>query len=172
MTSQPQGRNLYLMAKPTPEPLRNVAALPRRCPRRPLELAHITLLPFADLTRQPPEFLPELIDRMQDFTADAFPVRFDRIREWNAVTLRFGKRMRSARRFQHGLVAFLQARNFCKFGKPPEPHLTISYHRDGLGDEAITPIAWIVEEVLLIESIYGKTTHVVHGRWPLTPLLI
>lgn len=29
------------------------------------------------------------------------------------------------------------------------------------------PIGWKVDEIILMESIVGKTTHVDHGRWPL-----
>jgi len=29
------------------------------------------------------------------------------------------------------------------------------------------PIGWTVDEIILMESIVGKTTHVEHGRWPL-----
>jgi RNA 2',3'-cyclic 3'-phosphodiesterase len=29
------------------------------------------------------------------------------------------------------------------------------------------PIGWTVDEIILMESVVGKTTHVEHGRWPL-----
>ena len=50
------------------------------------------------------------------------------------------------------------------------PHITLAYRPDGLGTEAIIPISWMVEEVLLIESVVGEARHVVHGRWPLVSI--
>ncbi len=52
-------------------------------------------------------------------------------------------------------------------GTTPEPHVTINYRGDRLGSQKMAPIGWMVEEILLMESIVGKTTHVEHGRWPL-----
>lgn len=52
-------------------------------------------------------------------------------------------------------------------GTTPEPHLTIDCHGDRLGAQKIAAIGWTVEEILLVESIVGKTTHVEHGRWAL-----
>lgn len=47
------------------------------------------------------------------------------------------------------------------------PHVTFAYRPDGLGSEAIIPIVWPVDEILLVESLVGKPRHVVHGRWRL-----
>ena len=52
-------------------------------------------------------------------------------------------------------------------GTTPVPHLTVNYRGDGLGARTTAPIGWAVEEILLVESVVGKATHVVHGRWPL-----
>ena len=53
----------------------------------------------------------------------------------------------------------------------PEPHITINYRGDRLGSESLgkkmPPIGWTVDEIILMESIVGKTTHVEHGRWRL-----
>lgn len=162
------------MAKPPADRLRELAVLARRCRRRPLDLAHVTLLGFGDLAEygQGHGRVARLTELLEGFAGQAFPLRFDHIGEVRVVALRFSKPMRSARRFQRELGRFLLARGVEGIGKPPVPHLTINYRRDGLGDEAITPIAWTVEEVQLIESIHGQARHVVHGRWPLMPLLV
>ncbi|MDR6833159.1 MULTISPECIES: hypothetical protein [unclassified Sphingopyxis] len=52
----------------------------------------------------------------------------------------------------------------------PEPHITINYRGDRLGSQTfgalkLPPIGWTVDEIILTESIVGKTTHVEHGRW-------
>lgn len=57
-------------------------------------------------------------------------------------------------------------------GTTPEPHITINYRGDRLGSQTfgalkLPPIGWTVDEIILMESVVGKTTHVEHGRWPL-----
>jgi 2'-5' RNA ligase len=165
-------RPLYLMTRPTEPTLGQVFALPRTSEERPPYLSHITLLPFFDLVDEERHGLGEVVELMSRFWAYAFHVRFDRICEHRAVTLRPSKTLRDARAFQRSLVAFLRESGFARFGKPPDPHLTISYHRDGQGEEAIAPIGWRVDEVVLIESVHGQATHIEHGRWQLRPLLV
>jgi len=168
----PLPRPLYLMAKPPKEPLAQIAALARMSPARASSLAHVTLLPFVDLAEQPARFVPDLLARMHGFGAFAFHLCFDRIIERSAVMLGPTRSPGAARAFQKGLVEFLTAGGFTMFGTPPRVHLTISYTRDGRGNEPIAPIDWRVDEVLLVESIHGKATHKVHGRWKLDPLLV
>ena len=52
-------------------------------------------------------------------------------------------------------------------GTTPAPHITINYRGDRFGTETIPPIGWMVREIVLIESVVGKTTHIEHGRWTL-----
>jgi len=42
-----------------------------------------------------------------------------------------------------------------------------TYRGDWLNAQKMPPIGWKVDEIILMESIVGKTTHVDHGRWPL-----
>jgi hypothetical protein len=62
----------------------------------------------------------------------------------------------------------VNASGFQFFGHAPQPHLTINYRKDRKGMTLIDPISWEVEELLLIESVYGKATHIVHDRWKLS----
>lgn len=159
------------MAKPPPSPLAQAVAM-QRYGGRPAELAHVTLLPFADLNEAPPSFVAKLLRAMRGFRAEAFHLCFDRIAEGQGVTLRSRRLQRSAWDFQEHLARFLAARGFTTFGKAPKVHLTINYRRDGHGDEVIARIGWCVEEVLLIESLHGQSRHEVHGRWRLDSLLL
>ena len=84
------------------------------------------------------------------------------------MTLRTRLALAEARAFQAALIRHLLIRRApIGLGTTPEPHLTINYRGDGLGARKTDPINWTVNEVLLIESVVGKTTHVEHGRWPL-----
>ena len=84
------------------------------------------------------------------------------------MTLRTREPLAEARAFQKALVDhLLRAKAPIMDGTTPEPHITINYRGDRLGSQKIPPIGWTVGEIILTESIVGKTTHVEHGRWPL-----
>ena len=159
---------IYVMAKPPPDVQARIVALPRNDPGRGPELLHVTLASLFDLHRAPPEWLPATIAALDSFEGPAFPLAFDRIENRKAVTLRSRAPLAEARAFQAALVRHLLAcRAPIMLGTTPEPHVTINYRGDRLGSQKMPPIGWLVEEIILMESIVGKTTHVEHGRWPL-----
>jgi 2'-5' RNA ligase len=159
---------LYVMAKPPPAVQAQIAALPRNDLQRGPELLHVTLLTLFDLHHAKPEWLGQVIAALDSFEAPAFPLAFDRIENRKAVTLRTRAPLAEARAFQAALVRHLLA---CKapmmLGTTPEPHVTINYRGDRLNAQKMPPIGWTVDEVILMESVVGKTTHVEHGRWRL-----
>jgi RNA 2',3'-cyclic 3'-phosphodiesterase len=160
---------LYVFAKPPPDARARIAALPRNDPRRSPELLHVTLLTLFDLAAAPAEWLPSVVAALDRFAGVAFPLCFDRIEERKAVTLGTRDPLDDARAFQSGLLHHLiAARAPVMLGTRPVPHVTINYRGDGQGAETIAPIGWMVEEIRLVESVVGRTTHVEHGRWPLT----
>jgi RNA 2',3'-cyclic 3'-phosphodiesterase len=159
---------LYVMAKPPSALAAGIAALPRNVPTRGPDLLHVTLLKLFDLHYAPPEWLPAVIAALDAFEGTAFPLAFDRIEARKAVTLRARSPLLEARAFQAALVRHLLERPApLMLGTTPEPHVTINYRSDGLGTRKIEPIGWTVDQILLVESVVGKTTHVEHGRWPL-----
>lgn len=159
---------LYIMAKPPADVAATIAALPRNDPRRGSHLLHVTLMSLFDLSHAPPEWLAAVIDALDTFDGKAFPLRFDRIENRKAVTLRSSIPLTEARTFQAALVRHLvEQRAPIMDGTTPEPHLTIKYRGDRERAQKIDPISWLVDEICLIESIVGKTTHVEHGRWKL-----
>lgn len=160
-------RPLYLMAKPGPELARMIWSHPRTDRRRPAHLLHITVLPLMNLALFPPGTVDCLRRIMGRFEAAPFRVVFDLVAERHVVALRGSERIRGAQAFQRKLVTFLGSIGFRYFGEPPEPHLTLSYRRDDLGATPIDPISWMVKELLLVESVFGETRHVVHDRWTL-----
>lgn len=159
---------LYVMAKPPPDVAARIAALPRNDPGRGPELLHVTLLKLFDLHHAPPEWLPAMIAALDSFEGAAFPLSFDRIEARKAVTLRTRDPLPQARACQQALLRhLLERRAPLMLGTAPEPHLTINYRDDRQGARKMEPIGWTVTEILLIESVVGKTTHVEHGQWPL-----
>lgn len=125
----------------------------------------------ADGTKR--SLMPATIAALDSFAAAPFPLRFDRIENRKAVTLRTREPLAEARAFQKALVNhLLREKAPIMDGTTPEPHITINYRGDRLGSQTLgalklPPIGWTVDEIILTESIVGKTTHVEHGRWPL-----
>jgi len=159
---------LYIQAKPPPEVQARITALARNDPGRGPELLHATLASLFDLHHAPPDWLPRTIAALDSLDAAAFPLAFDRIENRKAVTLRTKAPLAEARAFQAALLRHLLThRAPIMLGTTPEPHVTINYRGDRLRAEKIAPIGWTVDEILLVESVVGKATHVVHGRWPL-----
>ena len=161
---------LYIMAKPPTDVQALIVALPRNDPGRGPDLLHVTLMKLFDLHHAPPGWLPQVIAALDSFAAPAFALSFDRIENHKAVTLRTRDPLPAARAFQAALVRHLLAHKApMMLGTTPEPHVTINYHGDRLRGAKMPPIGWTVREILLVESVVGKATHVEHGRWPLSP---
>ncbi|WP_287939115.1 hypothetical protein [Sphingopyxis sp.] len=100
---------LYVMAKPPPEVQAQIAALPRNDPSRGPHLLHVTLISLYDLHHVPSDWLPATIAALDSFAAAPFPLRFDRIENRKAVTLRTRGALTEARAFQKALVNHLLA---------------------------------------------------------------
>lgn len=115
---------LYVMAKPPPEVQAAIAALPRNDPGRGPDLLHVTLISLYDLHHAPPEWLPASISALDGFAAASFPLRFDRIENRKAVTLRTREPLAEARAFQKALVNhLLREKAPIMDGTTPEPRI-------------------------------------------------
>lgn len=159
---------LYIMTKPPPNVAARIAALPRNDPARGPALLHVTLMSLFDLYHAPPDWLPAVIAALDTFQGAAFPLAFERIENRKAVTLRSGDPLPQARAFQAALVRHLLDQGApMMLGTTPEPHVTINYQGDRLRAQKVAPIGWMVDAILLVESIVGKAAHVEHGRWRL-----
>jgi RNA 2',3'-cyclic 3'-phosphodiesterase len=159
---------LYIQAKPPPHVQAQITALQRNDPSRGADLLHATLVSLFDLHYAPPEWLAKVIAALDSFDGPAFPLAFDRIENRKAVTLRTRAPLAEARAFQAALLRHLLERKApMMLGTTPEPHVTINYRGDRLGSQKIAAVGWTVDEILLVESVVGKTIHIEHGRWPL-----
>jgi len=170
VSGQPLRRDdqmLYFMIKPDPEA---AAAMDKL--RLQYDLArhyaaerfHITLVPFGDIRLISAETLDAIRNAVASLQADPFDVALNRIRG-NALV---GNRMRALRDFQHALVARLRA---CGVDMPDytfAPHASLTYETWQQRNIAVSPIAWRVRQLLLINSIHGKG-HQLLGSWTLEP---
>ena len=97
---------------------------PRNDPSRGPHLLHVTLISLYDLHYAPPEWLPATVAALGTFVAAPFPLRFDRIENRKAVTLRTRDPLAEARAFQKALVNhLLAAKAPIMDGTTPEPHI-------------------------------------------------
>jgi 2'-5' RNA ligase len=155
-------RPLYLMFKPRP---RERATLIRLCAALGIEIIyaperwHSTLLPISESTRQAIEAIHHALKR---FDAVPFPVAFDHI-EGDTLKPRKGQRAPGA--FQRALAARLARCGIALPNYAFSLHLNLAYGGHSVRRATIPPLAWTVDEILLIESGNGK--HIEHGRWSL-----
>ncbi|WP_375403788.1 2'-5' RNA ligase family protein [uncultured Sphingomonas sp.] len=156
-------RPRYIMIKPPPGPAREIGALSAR----PAELLHVTVRPLGDAALFDAGAEARLLRALDAFRAPPFRVVFDRLHgSGETLSLRGSRVMEGARRFERRLVETLTHR----VGMPRyrfAPHLTLAYGHTVRRNEHIDAVSWLVEEYLLVESVYGEGRHVLLGRWPL-----
>lgn len=120
---------------------------------------HSTLLPLdGDQSVEP------LKRALADFTAPPFRMIFDRL---ESATLKPSDTLRGLHAFHAALLAHL-ARTGVRLPRYKlDPHLNLSYGQRRSGACDIDPISWLNDELLLIESAFGR--HRLLARWKLTP---
>lgn len=159
-------RPLYLMVKP-PRDVAERMALNRRAVRT-LDQLHMTLLPLGDRADYSDAALAELIARIERWQLFAFRLVFDWVHESErTVALRGSEPIEGAKAFHKALRESLAREGIVVRGYDFHPHITLAYRRDGLGNGAILPISWRVEDFCLIESVHGEGRHIEHARFPL-----
>ena len=45
------------------------------------------------------------------------------------------------------------------------PHVTLLYAEQGVADQSIEPVTWMVTELILVRSVLGQSRHFHLGRW-------
>ena len=150
------------MFKPGP---RERAALVRLCAALGIEIIyaperwHSTLLPIGESTRQA---IAAIHEALRMFDAEPLSVAFDHI-EGDTLKPRKGQ-------LAPGCLQRALASRIARCGVPlPDYkfrlHLNLAYGGSSVRRATVPPIAWPVDEILLIES--GNGRHIEHGRWPL-----
>ncbi len=65
------------------------------------------------------------------------------------------------------LKELLKCRCLGKGGQDFNPHITLLYDRQGIEEESVSPVSWLVDEIVLIHSEVGDTKYHELGRWKL-----
>lgn len=162
-----------VMAKPPLWQRRAVHCHEWTCPKRGPDLVHLTLLslgPWDDLGCG----MDRLMDALWAVEAEPFLLVLDHAEAKQGsdhVELVSGKSAAAAQRLRATLWAAL-VRHGIPFRSRSRirPHVTLNYQwQGGAFREPIAPVPWLIDELLLIESLTGKTEHVLHGRFPVVP---
>lgn len=135
-----------------------------------IDRLHMTIGILDDLPSVPGDLVPALRMVGERVAADPFPCLFDRVVGGRGiVTLRPGRRSKPLAalfgQIETGLRrAGIGLREDYRFS----PHVTLSYRANAEPfTAAIHGYGWLVEDVLLIHSLVGRTEHRELGRWPL-----
>lgn len=148
-------------------------------PSRPMapERLHATLVPLGSYThRIPPHILRVALHAGALLEEAPFRVCFDTLQSRGprqspgTVELAgHGAGVQPLYRLRRQVIHAL-----LKAGWPEEwirpgfyPHITLDYEHDPVCARAFEPLSWDVNEVLLVDSHYGKGHHEVLARWPL-----
>lgn len=148
-------------------------------PSKPMaaERLHTTLVPLGSYEdRIPPEILALVLRVGPQLDAAPFRVCFDTVqsrgpqREVGTVELAgHGVGVRPLYLLRRQLVTALRSLGWPEAWIRPSfyPHITLDYGRAPVGSRRITPLAWDVTEVRLVDSLYGQGLHEVLASWPL-----
>lgn len=133
---------------------------------------HVTLVFLGDHVGLPPDLVAlasQVADRLE---APATEVRFDRVESFRRrrglpLVLRSGTGGELVV-LQRVLKAALQEVGLARDSRPVyTPHLTLLRDDRCLAAQAVEPIAWTAREFVLVDSLLGRSRHVVLARWPL-----
>ena len=150
---------LYIFAKPPPAILTRLARLRAQFGIESgyaLDRVHSTFLMLGESTA---EAIAAARAALAGFHAEPFDVAFDHV---EGATLKPRKGMLAPGRFQRALARHFAVSGFAlpeySFGL----HLNLDYPPASDRRASIPPVAWTVDEILLIESAFGR--HILHGR--------
>jgi 2'-5' RNA ligase len=175
---------LFFAVHPDAPAAARVAALVQAL-RRPLGLrsraiggdrSHLTLLFVGSWSQVPEGMVPALMEAGTAVAREAvapFPLRLDRVTSFNQrprgrPIVLLGDPAGPVAGLHARLVAGLRARGLpCDVSRAYVPHLTLMYDDAKVEPLPVEAIAWTVREFALMQSLVGRSTHRVLGRWVL-----
>ncbi|MBO9622208.1 MAG: hypothetical protein J7500_05800 [Sphingomonas sp.] len=126
-----------------------------------LDRLHSTLLPLGEST---PTKIEAAHHALRDLDAQPFEVIFDRV---EGSTLKPRRGLRAPGTIQRAIAGRLAAFGLSLPAYKFALHMNLAYGQHSDRRAALQPLSWIVDEILLIESVNGQGRHIDRGRWPL-----
>jgi 2'-5' RNA ligase len=151
---------LYIMIKLSPA---RQTELIRLCALLGIEISyspdrwHCTLVPLGESS---PARIAAVLQALRTFSAEPFSVVFDHV---EGSTLKPRNGLRTPGVFQHALTRHLIASGIDLPDYTFGLHLNLDYWK-GLDRRVQVPLVnWLVEDVVLVESVNGEGRHIEHG---------
>lgn len=138
--------------------------------RLPAERLHITLAMIGG-TYETPQ--PRLVERIGEALHDVplpaqRPVLDQLVRANDRALLTASEPLTFVESFRQDLVQRLAEAGVAADVPASPPHMTLAHgHQWRTGTEAVDPISWRADELVLIESHVGAGRHITHGSWSL-----
>lgn len=135
---------------------------------------HVTLFHLDDSVGLRPDIVEAAGAAAARVVAAPFDVVFDQVTSFDAhrekspfvLTAEHGNA--SLHAFHAGIGARLREAGLGHWvGSGFRPHVTLAYDRLVIAPEKVAPIAWRVEEFVLVHSLLGRTRHIPLAHWPL-----
>jgi len=181
---QPASR-LFFAILPDAPALARIASLARRlCDERglhrrpiPADRLHATAHFIGDFADLPPAVLAKARQAAASVASPRFEVCFDRAGSFSGrpgsrpVVLRGGEGVAAFAEFQRSLSMAIHRAGLTQTMTKGAftPHVTILYDDAHIDEQAVEPVRWDVSEFVLMQSLVGKSRHVLLDRWPLAP---
>ena len=141
--------------------------------RVPSQRLHVTLHWLGDYEDMPHELLRRAKDAGGSVEMAPFGVGFDRIGSlggtgMGGLALTGSVELKRLRQFQRALAKAMETSGVGHhIRKRFNPHVSLLYCKEHVPREPIEPIRWRVDELVLIDSLLGRSQHVDLGQWPL-----
>lgn len=177
-----EGDSVFFAIHPTPNTARHVEGLAGAYQRRygvpgnlrPARVQHISLIGFGKYENLRREVFLAADYAASRVRAAPFLVAFNRLtnfvqKDGHAAVLRGDEGVFGAHALYKALGAALTGAGFELDARGEfTPHMTLLYGPEEVPEEILEePVAWTVQEFVLVRSRYGQTRHEVLGRWPL-----
>lgn len=133
---------------------------------------HITLFHLGDFPGLPNDLVRKATAAAEAMTASPFEVTFDHATSFSGrpgnrpFILKGGEGLADLEAYRKALGLALTGRGV-KTTSAFTPHVTLLYDDPIIEPDPITPISWMVRELVLVRSLLGKGVHEHIGRWRL-----
>ena len=162
-----RGNGIYVMLKASPALVRHVWDFEERSRCRPPELLHTTIQPVGDRSWITDADIEATCAALSRVRYAPFVLQFDRIEGGESMSLCGGSQNYVAQDFRLPILDALFTHYACLPSYRLDPHMTLDYRGDRRGRLLDRPIAWMIEDFSLIESVHGETRHIELGHWQL-----
>ncbi|HEX4912216.1 MAG TPA: 2'-5' RNA ligase family protein [Permianibacter sp.] len=137
------------------------------------EHLHVTLQHLLDHEALPDDWIARADLAVESVTRQKFTVRFDRVMSFARRTdnrpfvLLAQDGLHALLGLQRALGEAMKRVGFLQVDRSFTPHVTLLYDRQQVPMQAVAPLQWQAQDVVLIHSLLGRTQHRVLARWPL-----